>query len=220
MNERLGDRSCLGWIGCVIGLRRCRGATLAVSLLAASAMTCGQTVKQGDPNALEAHEFHSPMVIETIFAGNEPSLWMDLKSLAPGKTPKPLSGGKWFSTAEWYALGKFTCDGVSLREDRESSKNGTWAEPGLKMRVRRHGIEVVDVTIEVGLYNPKHNHDKAVTINFEVLKNDVSLAMASLTKEVEDKASSGNNGRVSFILSTDEFRSANKLRLTMTTRDY
>src|ERR1700694_4329715 len=151
---------------------------LIVGLLTASATIFGQTVTQGDPNVVaNANEFHSPMVIETIFAGNDPSLWMDPESLAPGKTPKHMGAGKWFSTVEWYDLGKYTCDGVSLRRNVSkgrfppgtSSRKGVWEESGLKMRVRPLSAEQVEVRIEPSAYNPKPSHDKLVTFTVDVL---------------------------------------------------
>ncbi len=198
---------------------------LTSSVLMLAGVLGAQTVKQGEASAVPVipNAFNSPMVIETVFPAADPSLWMEFQSLEEFKPGKSTHGklGKWFSVPEWYALGKFTCDGVSLRE--EAKKNGTWEEPGLRMRVRWLGTgaaERAEVTVEATLYNPKNNHDKMVTLHFEVLSGENSIAVASLTMKAPDNAKSGNNGDVTFVFSKDELRSAMKLRITITTKDY
>src|SRR5262245_63879596 len=60
-----------------------------------------QTARQGDPNAARtATEYHSPMILDTVFPATDSSLW--------GK-------GEWFTVDEYHELGRFTCDGVSLK---------------------------------------------------------------------------------------------------------
>ena len=87
-------------------------------------VSAAQTVKQGDPNAPVADptEFHSPMVIETVFAPADPSLWKS-DEWTPTK-PKPWRSGE-FTTAEYYDLGKYSCDGLSIRNGSDGAAHGT-----------------------------------------------------------------------------------------------
>ena len=96
---------------------RARELLIILSLTLFSYLLVAQTVRHGDASPTRPNAFRSPMVIETVFPAN-PSLWMDTESLAGFKPGRPTHGklGEWFSTPEWYALGKFTCDGVSLGE--------------------------------------------------------------------------------------------------------
>ena len=82
-----------------------------------SYLVVAQTFGQGRRSVLPAplNAFRSPMVLETPFPAN-PSLWMDTDSLAGFKSGRSIQGklGTRFSTPDWYALGKFKCDSVSL----------------------------------------------------------------------------------------------------------
>ena len=112
-------------------------------------MSVGQTVKQGDPNAPAADptEFHSPMVIETVFAPADPSLFWKSDNWTPEK-PKPWKSGE-FTTAEYHGLGKYSCDGLSIME---GNHDGTW-NSGLAMAVKEKGGKV-RVTISARITNP------------------------------------------------------------------
>src|SRR5678816_4324198 len=96
--------------------------------------------------------------------------------------PKKFFGdGREWSTPEWYALGKTSCDGIYLREE-VTAKGARWEEPGLRTEIRRvkSGYEV---TIEATLYNPKGNHDKLVTLAYQLLsKDDRPIASAERTQ--------------------------------------
>ena len=80
-------------------------------MFALAVVSLAQTVKQGDPTAPAAdpNEFHSPMVIETVFAPADPSLWKN-EEWTPQK-PKPWKRGT-FTVPEYHDLGKYSCDGL------------------------------------------------------------------------------------------------------------
>jgi hypothetical protein len=174
-----------------------------------------------------------PCVFETEFPLADSSRWMKVKSLenfAAGKPlnitgPWSLSSAKFFgdgrewSIPEWYALGRDACDGIYLREE-VTSHGKKWEEAGLRTEIRRikSGFEV---TVEATLYNPKGNHDKLVTLFFEVLSADgEKIATGSRVQKAPDNAKSGNNADAVFLLSPEEIQRVARLRLTMTTKDY
>jgi hypothetical protein len=104
----------------------------------------GQTAKQGDPrlNPGGYEEFHSPMVLEAVFAAADRSTWRN----------------EWFSTEQYRRLSKFRCEKISI-----------W---GLEMSARELPGEKVEVKTRVRLMNPDQNHDKKVTLLFEVVNGD------------------------------------------------
>ena len=114
-------------------------------------------------------------------------------------TARFFGDGREWSTPEWYALGKMPCDGIFLRE--EVTSHGTrWEEPGLRTEIRRvkSGFEV---TTEATLYNPKTNHDKLVTLAYELLAVDGAVvASESRTQRTPANAKSGNNVDCVFLL--------------------
>jgi hypothetical protein len=185
-----------------------------------SYLVVAQTVRQADASALPAlpNAFHSPMVIETVFPAN-PSLWMDTDSLAGFKSGRSVHGklGKRFSIPEWYALGKFTCDGVSLRGDARS--DGSWDDAGLTMMVTPLSGAFL-VTLHATIHNPKPNPDKTATVHFEVLHGDDVIAKDSCVIATKDNGRGGHSGNVKLMLWKDELASATKLRTTITTANY
>jgi hypothetical protein len=174
-----------------------------------------------------------PCVYETDFPLADAKLWMKVTSLENFSKGTPLKiDGRWdmssarffgdgreWSTAEWYALGKTSCDGIYLREE-VTSKGARWEEPGLRTEVRRvkSGYEV---TVEATLYNPKGNHDKLVTLSYQLLsKEGRLLASGERIQRAPDNAKSGNNADAIFLLSPDEVQEVARLRLSITTKDY
>ncbi len=176
---------------------------------------------------------NEPCVFETDFPLGEAKLWMKVKSLQNFSKGKPLkidgpwsmSSAKFFgdgrewSTAEWYALGKTPCDGIYLRE--EVTSHGTrWEEPGLRTEIRRvkSGYEVA---VEATIYNPKGNHDKLVTLSYDLLTKDgETVASGSRTQKSPANSKSGNNADSVFLLSPDDVTRVTGLRLTIATKDY
>jgi len=167
------------------------------------------------------------MVVETSFPIGEPSAWRKIKSLE-GFTPgQPVGLNSWpaklreeISLPEWYALGRYTCDGVSLRQE-VVSRGREWEEPGLRIHELRTVPSGIEVTIEATLYNPRANHDKLVTLAFEILAEDERvIATSSKTQKASDNSKSGNNADVMFLFSTAEVKQAVRLRLTVSTKDY
>jgi hypothetical protein len=185
-----------------------------------SYLVVAQTVGRTGASALPAlpNAYHSPMVIETAFPAN-PSLWMDTDSLAGFKSGRSIHGklGKRFSIPEWYALGKFTCDGLSLRGDAKS--DGSWGDAGLTMMVKPLSGAFL-VTLGATIHNSMPDHDKTATVHFEVLNGHGVIAKDSCRIETRDTGRGGHSGHVELVLWRDELASATKLRTTMTTATY
>jgi len=94
----------------------------------------------------------SPMVLETMFAAADESLW---------------DGPGWFSLPEYHDLGRDACDGVALRA-RYDKRSGTWG-PGLEMSAHEGRDGQIEVKVRVIVNNRRHNHDKKVRVDLEVL---------------------------------------------------
>ena len=190
---------------------------IILSLALFSYLLVAQTVRHGDASPTRPNAFRSPMVIETVFPAN-PSLWMDTDSLAGFKPGRSTHGklGEWFSTPEWYALGKFTCDGVSIRGDALS--DGSWNDAGLTMRIKPLSGAFL-VMLAATLHNPELNPDKTATVSFEVLNRDSVIAQDSLRIQTKDQGKGGHSGNVKLVLSKNQLASATKLRITTTTAD-
>ena len=192
---------------------------VVLGLAVSSYLMVAQAVKQARESALPTlpNVFHSPMVIETVFPAN-PSLWMATDSLAGFGSGKSIHGalGKQFSTPEWYALGRFTCDGMSLRGDARS--DGSWNLAGLTMNVKPLSGAFL-VTLGATIYNPTSNPHKTATLSFEVLNAKNVVAKESCRIQTRDTRKGGQGGNVRLVLQRDELASATKLRTTMTTID-
>lgn len=162
-----------------------------------------QTAKQGDAASLPADptEFHSPMVLETAFAAGDRTLW---------------NGGKAFSLPEWWELGKYKCDGVSVRMDPDRKRQ--W-DPGLEMRVRDVPGQKVEVKLEIGVRNPKHNLDKMVDLFLEVMNGEEVIGSKSLSIKAKDNGE-GNQEDIKWTFPANELHPSTKLRITMKTRNY
>jgi hypothetical protein len=166
--------------------------------------------------------------MEVVFPIGDPSRWMRIKSMqhfSPGSSlglaAWPPTLNKETSIPEWYALGKYTCDGVSLRE--EVKKQGAeWEEPGLRISELRHLPNGnYEVTLEATLFNPKGNTDRLVTLSYDVLdSNSQVLQSANRSYKLVAKAKSGENADVVLLVSPDEVKRITALRLTMTTKPY
>jgi hypothetical protein len=136
----------------------------------------GQSARQGDTSSSsEKTSFGSPMILETVFAAADRSLWEPSKGHA---------AGEWFSTEEYKGLGRFSCDGVYLRSDF-SKKQGTW-KPGLAMSVREAEGGQLRVKVRATIDNPADNHDRKVDILFEVMNGDKVIATASDSSGMEE----------------------------------
>ena len=112
----------------------------------------------------------SPMVLETVFAAADESLW---------------DGPGWFSLPEYHDLGRDTCDGVALRA-RYDKRSGTW-DPGLEMSAHRGRDGQIEVKVRVIVNNRRHNHDKKVRVDLEVLDGDRTIRNGTIGPfEAED----------------------------------
>src|SRR5262245_38955646 len=104
-------------------------AFVALATLGTSAWA--QSAVQGDEEEIQT-DFHSPMVVNTVLAAADKNYWHTKD---------------WFSVQEYKDLGKFTCDGVSLRSDYKPKKN-TW-NSGLETAVEPLDGERVRVRFKV-----------------------------------------------------------------------
>ncbi len=195
---------------------RVRDATIAVLIVlcvATAVATQAQTVRQGETEPVIPHVFRSPMVIETIFAATDRATW--------GKRD-------WLEPEEYHALGEYTCDGVALRGNvyqghkRHIGRDrGGW-DAGLAMRVREEPAGILQVGIRASAWNRRHNHDKAVTLFFEVISGTAVIGSGVLgpigTKDNETSSDGAVMIRVPIAALKAEL--STKLRITMTTKDY
>jgi hypothetical protein len=135
-----------------------------------------QIVKQGEtPAATDKTIYTSPMILETVFAAADRSLWDPSKGHLPGF---------WFSAEEYGALGKFSCDGVYLRH-RYNREQKTW-EPGLAMSVLEAEGGTLLVQVRAMVDNPKKNHDRKVEIVFEALNGDTLIGSSTVKRGIEE----------------------------------
>jgi len=176
-----------------------RSMALAVLIVPAAALAAGQA---GDSQPA-AHA--SPMVLETVFAAADRTLWVP-----PGEP----GSGKWFSTDAYHDLGSQTCEGVALRSDY-NKKRGTW-DSGLELAVKKLTDGMAVVKVRAAVDNPNDNHDMKVGIRFEVLDGDTVVATDEDSTGVEE----GDEKKVGVTLTVPErLLKADpmpKLRLTMT----
>ena len=183
-----------------------RTAWVGVLLMAVSIpYAAAQAARQGDASN-EKTTFTSPMVLETVFAAADRSLWDPAKGHV---------AGAWFSTEDYHGLGKFRCDGVYLRSDFKP-KQGTW-KPGLAMSVKEGEGGQVQVKVRATADNPKDNRDRKVDILFEVMNGEKVIASASDSRGIEEGDEKGIT--VNFSLPAADLIAdpMTKLRLTVKT---
>ena len=181
-----------------------RTAWVGVLLMAVSIpYAAAQAARQGDASN-EKTTFTSPMVLETVFAAADRSLWDPAKGHV---------AGAWFSTEDYHGLGKFGCDGVYLRSDFKP-KQGTW-KPGLEMSVKEGEGGQVQVKVRATADNPKDNRDRKVDILFEVMNGEKVIASASDSRGIEEGDATGIT--VNFTLPAADLIAdpMTKLRLTV-----
>ena len=181
----------------------------------------GQTVRQGDATARpDPNEFHSPMVIDTIFAPADPSRWVS-DEWTP-QNPKRWKKGA-FTLPEYHDLGKFFCDGVPIRQNY-SKRKGTW-DSGLSMKLRQLGNGKAEVLIQAAVENSGLIHDKIVTLRLEVLNGDEPVGATTITIKSSTSwkhSTNDDDGKAKLVLGTESLKKdpITKLRITMTTKDY
>ena len=152
--------------------------TCVVLFLMSIAIPCAtaQIVKQGEtPAVTDKTIFTSPMILETVFAAADRSLWDPSQGHLPGF---------WFSAEEYEALGKFSCDGVFLRH-RYDRNLKTW-QPGLAMSVLESEGGTLMVQVRAMVDNPKKNHDRNVEMLFEVMNGDTVIRSTTVKRSIEE----------------------------------
>lgn len=167
-----------------------------------------QVVAMGpvNPNAR-----HSPWVVETAFAPADPRLWVD-EHWTPSE-PKPWNKGA-FTTVEYHDLGKYSCDGLFLRDN---DRNGEWSS-GLILKKKIKGDET-QVEIEAHVTNPKTVHDKLVTLSFEVINGETVVGKATIRIKVGQDDESSKTAKLVLASSSLVYSPITKLRITMMTQD-
>ncbi len=201
-------------------MNRYRSVVPAVAFLFTNAWLGGQTVKQGDPTARAADPtvFTSPMVIETVFAPADRSLWKS-DEWTP-QDPKPWKRGP-FTIPEYHDLGKYSCDGLFFR----SAAEGRSWESGLVMKVNPVAGGNLRVDIDAFVFNPGHVHDKMVTLFLEVMNGNEVAATTTITikaaKSWRGKPEE-HDGEGRLVLAAGALRTKpmTMLRITMTAVDY
>jgi hypothetical protein len=148
---------------------------------------------------------HSPMILETVFAAADRSLWGD--------------GRTWFAVKEYRDLGEYSCDGVSLRANNR--KDGSVWDAGLQMTARGTTDGKVEVKIRASITNPPHNHDKIVTVMLQILNGDQVVENAVIGPVGAEDNNNNVNKSVTLILPADVLKTdpMTRLRLTMTTQE-
>jgi hypothetical protein len=147
-------------------------ALMALSTRGGSAQT---VIVNGAPAPKEKTEFVSPMILETVFAAADKSLWDSAKGYKPGE---------WFSTEEYHELGRFTCDGVSLKSSFNKKKE-TW-DAGLEMSVVTGEQGQLRVNVRADVFNPDGNKDRKAQILFEVMNGDKVVGSSLGAHKVEE----------------------------------
>ena len=186
-----------------------RKATHLVLVVTASAVvlavSASQTVTRGGPQKDPvAADRPSPLTLEMDMAAADRSLWGE---------------GKWFSTPEYRAVGKLTCDGVSLRANY-SKRRGTWGS-GLEMAARERRDGTVEVKVRATVNNPNDNEDKNITVRLEVLNGDDLVQSGTIGPiEAEDN---GNDvgGQTTLVIPAAALKTTpmTRLRITVTVKD-
>jgi hypothetical protein len=177
----------------------------AIVWLTAGLVPSAQIVRQGGAEDSSPTAFHSSMIVDTVFAAADRSLW---------------NRGNWFTAPEYEALGKYSCDGVLFHGNFTDKARTTWV-PGIEMKAKNGTGNTVEVTIRLHLFNPSDNHDKEVTVVLEVLNGtEVAATNRIGPKDVEDK----NHDypiTTTMIVPADSLKQdpMTKLRITLTTKD-
>ena len=189
------------------------------AFLSAAALTA-QTAKQGDAAALPIEDFHSPMVIEAAFAPADQSLWVR-DDWSP-ENKKPWKTGR-FTIPEYHGIGRFTCDGLSIRDDY-SKRSKTWRS-GLRMSTEPLSDGRVKVHVNVVISNPGEVHDKIVSVLLEVLNGEEKIASGSVQIRVTGRwthKAIEKDESAELIVPVDSLRRdpITKLRITMSTKDF
>jgi len=192
---------------------------MVISGIFIAALAAAQTARQGTAEEVPeaGTSFHSPMILETTFAPADRSLWVSDEWTPSDR--RPWKSGT-FTTAEYYALGKFSCDGLFFRN---GNRNGSW-NTGLLMKVKPKGA-TTEVTMIAEVTNPGTVHDKTATLLFEVLNGEEVIG----TSTIRIKAKMNWRGRMAdydgettFSVPTVALKQdpVTQLRITMTTQDY
>jgi hypothetical protein len=115
------------------------------------------------------------MILETVFAAADDSLW----EMSSGRLP-----GAFFSVEEYRALGRYSCEGVFLRHKYDKATE-RW-EPGLDMSVTKTPDGKLSVRVRAHIDNPKKNHDRKTETLFEVLNGDQLVASSTVKRSIEE----------------------------------
>jgi len=162
-----------------------------------------QVARQGDPDAKPSPTaFHSPMILEVPFVAADRSTW----------------GQGWQTPKEYLALGDYSVDGVALHGREMRGRR----ESGLAVRTVQKG-DRAEVTIRVTAWNPPHNHDKAVSVYFEILNGTQSAGTAQLKNPIGvDDNGSPQSGSVTVSVPVDALKTnpITTLKLTVAAKDW
>ena len=160
-------------------------------------LALAQTAKQGDPqkgNPGGFEEFESPMILDTIFLATNRAVWT-------------WGGDHWATSPEYDRLGHFRCNKIAII--------------GLEMQVREVASAKAEARFRVRLKNPDQNHDKMVTVLFDVINGeqvDATFKLGPL--KVKEDAAVTRTIETSLPIAALKTDPRTKLRITMTNWDY
>jgi hypothetical protein len=159
-------------------------------------LAIAQTAQQGDrlknPGGFE--EFQSPMILDTIFLATNRAVWT-------------WGGDHWATSPEYNGLGHFRCNKIAIISLEMQAREVPGAKAAVRFRVR--------------LKNPDQNHDKMVTVLFEVLngeQTDNAFKLGPL--KVKEDAAVSRMIETSLPIAVLKADPRTKLRITMTNWDY
>ena len=153
-----------------------------------------QTVRQGGPETEKYQDFHSPMVIETVFLIADRRNW-------------PPNDKTWITNEQYGRLQFFRCDQVSL--------------VSLGMNAAEVPGGRVEVHVGVNLFNPDGSNDKKVALHFEVINGDRVDGTFDLDPvKVKEGDRVAKTIKATLPLTALKAKPLTKLRITMTTWNY
>lgn len=167
------------------------GSTFFAPLFAAA-----QAARQGDPhlNPGGYEEFHSPMILETVFLVADRRTWYERRDA-------------WVTNDEYRRLRKFRCERVSI--------------VSLEMNGREISGGLAEIGIRMAVLNPDQNHDKKVLLLLEAVNGDeVGGTLKTGPFKVEEGQTVTKTLSMKLPLSALKTDPGTKLRITMTNWDY
>jgi hypothetical protein len=187
-----------------------RALLTIVSLL--HGLAFAQTARQGEATGTTPQgyrDFHTPMVLETVFLPADRSLWNKPDGFTNGiRGPGAVSKRDgWFTSGEYVLLRLSRCEKVAIG--------------ALEMKAREFPKDKADIAVKVSLFNPDQGHDKKVILHFEVMNGDEIVGSFDLpVSKVKEGAMVTKTINTTLPLEALKTDPMTKLRITMQNWDY